>query len=467
MIWSRYNTLFHSDRLGYFLYNALSNALLEIDNGRYSALERLRNYGIGSESFDSGFLSFLREHKVVFAEGEERRLLLALQYRRNTKCFDSSRLSLTICPTLLCNFRCSYCFERTQQDSVVMSHETVQRLIAFIESYKETRHLALAWYGGEPLIGFNVIREVTERLKSLSIDFEGASLVTNGYLLDRGKCDLLNELKIQAIQITLDGPEQLHDMRRFLAGGGPTFQRILANVDTLMDSSYEGSCHIRVNLDKHNSEGFPDLHALLLERFKGKKLSVYAAPVHSSLRCSHHSSCGLDLQEWADFTFDTYRRSGLMPTGNFYPTGDIDSVCVGIAHNRFVIGPKGELYKCWEDVGKPAMVVGNIHEADPVTNPELRAQYSIGTDAYNDPECLACSVLPICGGGCANKRLRAKQFGEKGLEFCSPYRKNLIGYLEGYIDSFLTKEICTALLNPVHERADGKGYRVISPPHLH
>ena len=308
--------------------------------------------------------------------------------------------------------------------------------------------------------------EITERLKSLNIDFEGASLVTNGYLLDKGKCDLLNELKIQGIQITLDGPEKLHDMRRFVAGGGPTFQRILANVDTLMNSSYEGICHIRVNLDKHNSEGFPELYALLVERFKGKKLSIYAAPVHASFRCSQHSSCSLDLQEWADLTFDTYRRSGFMPSGNFYPTGEIDSVCVGIAHNRFVIGPKGELYKCWEDVGKPAMVVGNIHEADPVTNPELRAQYSIGTDAYNDPECLACSVLPICGGGCANKRLRAKQFGEKGLEFCSPYRKSLIGYLEGYIDSFLTKEICTALLNPIPERPDGNGYRVISPPRL-
>jgi uncharacterized protein len=466
MIWSRYSTLFHSVRLGYFLYNALSNELLEIDKGRYGALERLRDYGIGSENLDNGFLTFLREHKVLFAEGEEKRLLLALQYTRNTKCFDSSRLSLTICPTLLCNFRCSYCFEHTQQNSAVMSHETVHRLIAFIEGYKETRHLALAWYGGEPLIGFHVIREITERLKSLSIDFEGASLVTNGYLLDKKKCNLLNALKIQAIQITLDGPQQTHDMRRCLAGGGPTFQRIFANIETLMDSSYEGSCHIRVNLDKHNSEGFPELHKLLLERFKGKKLTVYAAPVHSSTRCSLHDSCGLDLQEWSDLTFDTYRRSGLRPADNFYPTGEIDSVCVGIAHNRFVIGPKGELYKCWEDVGKPEMVVGNIHETEPVTNPELRAQYSIGTDPYNDPECLECSVLPICGGGCANKRLRAKQFSEKGLEFCSPYRKNLIGYLEGYIDSFLTKEICTALLKQGREKVDGVGYRAISPPRL-
>jgi uncharacterized protein len=469
MIWSRYNTLFHSGRLGYFLFNALSNTLLEVDEAHYGMLDRLRDGGAESGSVDPGFLSILREHKAILSEGEEKLLLLTLRYQRNTHCFDNSRLSLTICPTLACNFRCSYCFERTQQESAVMSHATVERLIRFIESYKEIRHLALAWYGGEPLIGFKAIREVTERLKRLSIDFQGAALVTNGYLLDKDKCESLNDLKIHSLQITLDGPERLHDKRRVLAGGGPTFQHILTNIDTLMKSSFSGSCHIRVNLDKHNREAFPELHALLQERYKGKKLSIYAAPVHASAGCAQHLSCGLNLEEWSELTFDTYRRSGLLPAGDFYPTGEIDSVCVGIAHNRFVIGPAGELYKCWEDVGKPAMIVGNIHQTEPITNPELRALYSIGTDAYNDPECVACAVLPICGGGCANKRLRAKHFGEKGLDYCSPYKKNLVGYLEGYIDRFLTKELCAALLSPVRAQTYRNGYRLISPeapPHL-
>ena len=463
MIWSRYNTIFCLERFGYFLYNALSNTLLEIDNAHYSILEGYRDYGVGSESFDDGFISLLREHKVLVADGEEDRLLLTRQYRRNTQCFDTSHLGLTICPTLLCNFRCPYCFEYSQQQSAIMTHTTVERLLAFIMSYKQIRHLALAWYGGEPLIGFDVIREITDRIKTLNIDFEGAALVTNGYLLDKGKCDLLNELKIHSVQITLDGPEEVHNRRRFLAGGGPTFRRILANVDILMNSNYEGSCHIRVNIDKHNIEGFPELHASLLERFEGKKLSIYAGHVDTSLGRSYDHSCSLNPREWTDFTFEMYRRAGLMATGDFYPASNIDSVCVATAHNRFVIGPEGQLYKCWEDVGKPEMVIGNIHEAEPVTNPELRAQYCVGTDAYRDSDCLKCSVLPICSGGCANKRLRAKQFGEEGLNFCSPYRENLIDYLEGYIDSFLSREICLALLSPAHERPNSNGYRLISP----
>lgn len=112
------------------------------------------------------------------------------------------------------------------------------------------------------------------------------------------------------------------------------------------------------------------------------------------------------------------------------------------------MGPKGELYQCWEDVGNPDMVIGNIHEDDPITNPVLQARYSIGTDAYNDAECRECNVLPICGGGCANKRLRTKQFGEAGLEFCSSYKDNLTTYLEAYIDACRSKEICVSVLSP-------------------
>lgn len=463
-IWSRYNTLFLLERLGYFLYNALSNDLIQVDYVHFDALEKLRSQGIDTGSLDDRFISFLREHKVVVEEGEEERLLLARQYQRNLKCFNTSRLDLTICPTLQCNFRCPYCFEKTQQNSAIMAHKTIAQLLAFITSHKESRHLALAWYGGEPLIAFDVICELTEKIKSLDIAFEGAALITNGYLLDKRKCDLLNELNIHSVQITLDGPEELHDSRRFLSGGGRTFQRILANVDTLMNlSSYEGNCHIRVNIDKHNIKEYQKLCTSLLERFKGKKLFIYAGHIDTTIGHSYDHACSLNLREWTDFTLGMYNWGGLFQAEDFYPTDNIDSVCVATVHNRFVIDPEGYLYKCWEDVGKLEMVIGNIHDAAPISNQELRAQYSIGTDAYRDPKCLACFVLPICSGGCANKRLRTKQYGEPGLEFCSPYKDNLIRYLERYIDTFLSREICLALISSIWERPDSNGYRLISP----
>lgn len=463
MEWSRYNRLFRSERFGPFLYNALSNTLLELDEAHYRVLEGLRDHGNGGASADDTFLALLREHKVLVEAGEEERLLLARQYARNALCFDTSRLGLTLCPTLQCNFRCPYCFEHNQQDGTVMSPETVSRLLTFIQGYKDIRHLTITWFGGEPLLAFSVIRDVTEKVQALDLDFEGADLISNGFLLDGEKIAALNALKINTIQITLDGPQEVHDDRRVLAGGGPTFQRILGNVAALMDSPYEGSCAIRVNIDKHNLDRFLELRAALLERFKGRRLSVNAAHVDTSFGRAYDHSCSLDLREWADFAFALHRRGVRLPTGGFYPGANADSICVATAHLGFVIGPAGELYKCWADVGQPAMAIGNVHGEEPVSNPTLQAQYCTGTDAYSDPACRACDVLPICGGGCASKRLRARQFGEAGLEYCSPYRDHLVPYLEAYYDTFRSVELCAAVLREGSEKQNGRGYRVVSP----
>lgn len=464
MHWSRYNTLFHSQRFGYFLYNALSNTFFELDEPHYRYLEQLQNNPLLSDpDFDDQFLLLLQENKILVEEGEEKKLLMIRQYKRNALCYDTTRLRLTICPTLGCNFRCTYCFEHTQHSTTVMSPETVAQLITFINSFKNTRHLSIAWYGGEPTLAFDVIRDITQRIKELDIIFDDAGLVTNAYLLHNDIISQLNDLNIRTIQITLDGPEEVHDTRRVLAGRQPTFQRIMDNIDALMNSSYEGSCSIRVNVDKNNLHRFLDVRTSLLKRFKGKQLSVYAGHVNTAQDHTYDHSCSLCAEEWSDFTIGLYRNNGLAPRGGFYPDNNAFSICVANNSNGFVIGPEGELYKCWEDVGKQEMVIGSIFKDEPVTNPELLALYSVGTDPHLDAECLECRVMPICRGGCANKRLRVKHFHEEGLEFCSPYKDNLVTYLEEYYDEFLTKEICKDVLNPGSRVKSGKGYRMVQP----
>lgn len=140
--------------------------------------------------------------------------------------------------------------------------------------------------------------------------------------------------------------------------------------------------------------------------------------------------------------------------------GAVFSICSANTRNSYVIGPQGELYKCWEDVGRQEMIIGSIHDDDPITNRELVALYSVGTDPYRDAECLECAVLPICGGGCANRRLRVKHFNEKGLEYCSLYKENLIAYLIEYYEAFLTTEICAQVLNKQTKLSE-EGYKII------
>ena len=465
MNWSRFNKLFRSDHFGPFLYNALSNTLIELDEPHYEILKSL-NSGNDSTSIvlnDRDFNALLREKLALVEPGEEEGQLVVQQYQRHAYSFDSSDLDLTICPTLRCNFRCPYCFESSQADGKTMSQKTQKRLVDWITRHKKIKTFHVSWYGGEPLLAFKAICELTGKFKALDLNFDNADLITNGYLLDKDRITRLNDLKIVAIQITLDGPREVHDSRRFLAGGGPTFDRILGNVTNLMNSDYNGRCNIRVNVDRHNIQDYLDLRVSLLEQFKDTKLSVYPGFVDVSRDHSYgHGTC-LNIGEWADFNLEMYREHSVPSPGGLYPEGPTGGMCIATTHNGFVVGPEGELYKCFDDVGKTEMVVGNIHEEDPITNPVLRALYITGMDAYNDPECRSCEVLPICGGSCVNKRMRTRQYGEKGLPFCSPFKEHLREYLNAYIDAVRSKEVCSALFTPGRVEPDAKGYRVISP----
>jgi len=465
MQWSTYNTLFHSDRFGNFIYNALSNSFLQLDELHYLYLEGVQNGSAPSAlTVADEFLTLLQKEHIIVQEGEEEQLLMASSYRRKALASDYAHLNLSICPTLGCNFGCAYCFERTQQSRTVMNAATAARLIAFIRKFEQTTNISITWYGGEPTMAWDVIRNITRSVKELGIAYEDAGLVTNGYLLQADKIAELNELNIRSVQITIDGPEATHDARRRRRGGGPTYRRILENVETLMHSSYAGECRIRINLDKSNLSAFFEERSHLLNRFKSKPLFVYAGHIDTPrAKESGDNTCSICAEAWADFTIEQYRDQTVAHGGSIYPKGNVFNICCANTRNSFVVGPDGELYKCWEDVGQLDMVLGSIWEDDFITNSELMVQYNEGTDPYLDAECRACKVLPICGGGCANRRLRAKYFHEEGLTFCSLYKHRLVAYLLEYYDAFMTREMCSNLLQSGRKTKDEKGYRMVHP----
>ncbi len=325
---------------------------------------------IGLSIIDDQFLTLLQEKKVIVKDGEDQHCLIERQYKRNTLCFDNTHLDLSVCPTLGCNFRCPYCFEHTQQDMTIMNAETVNQLSAFIKSFIKIRSLSITWYGGEPTINsaFNVICEITKRIKKLNIDFREAGLITNAYLLDKEKINQLNELNIKTVQITIDGPQEVHDSRRVLDSGFPTFQRIINNIDILMNSSFNGSCNIRVNLDQTNLSSFFDIRQYLHKRFNGKNLYVYAGHVDTSLDHRYNKNCNLCAEEWTEFTVEQFQHLNTPPREGIYPLGAVFNICSANTRNSFVIGPEGELYKCLEDVGNKRMVVGSIFQADYISN---------------------------------------------------------------------------------------------------
>lgn len=163
--------------------------------------------------------------------------------------------TLTIAPTLGCNMNCPYCFEN-HKNRKGMNQETKLKLVKFVEKFlDDAKAFRVIWFGGEPLIEFETIRELSKEFikicNSRNISYE-PSIVTNGILLDYEKAKILTEeCKINHAQITIDGLEETHNKRRRLINNKDSFKVIVNNIESikeLLDIS------IRVNIDKNNED---------------------------------------------------------------------------------------------------------------------------------------------------------------------------------------------------------------------
>ena len=425
MLWSKYNHLFQSERHGWLLYNALSNTFLELPpqlGGKFSKLHA----GEAFQCDDPGIVLQLIAAKAVVEPGEDQRLRDILRMKRRLADLSERMLLLTVAPTRNCNFACPYCFE-SNRAGVSMSRETEEQLVQFAERFQPGQIFGVTWFGGEPLLRFEQIRRLSERFRALDFKRYHASLITNGYLLDAEKSAQLEELGIQDVQITLDGPEQIHDKRRMLISGEGTFRRILENMDTLFASSWSGVLHLRVNVDRSNADEYHSVHRLLYERYASfaKRLRVYPGIVHAMGKENPDTSCLFNAEDAADFQIEQFRRYHIRNM-SFYPGRKLFN-CIAARRNGYVVGPEGELYKCWNDIGITERIVGYV-DPKKTWNTALLAEWLEGASALNDPECMDCSLMPICDGGCPALR-------REGAPHCSRYRNRLRELLEAHYDA--------------------------------
>jgi len=183
---------------------------------------------------------------------------LSLLETRRARAHDPNvgSMSLTICPTVNCNFRCTYCYQH--HVGRLMSADVQDRLIAFLNRQQPVvSSLFVTWFGGEPLLGFDVIQQLTPRLRALVPDAAySAHIITNGSLLTRDISTRLVDLGVESAQVTLDGPRTRHNERRPLAGGQSTFDRILEH---LREADPRLRFSVRVNTDRRNADEVTDL----------------------------------------------------------------------------------------------------------------------------------------------------------------------------------------------------------------
>ena len=409
---SRFNAQTQVDDGGLVLYNSYSGALASFSpEERERVLGWLRPNQSAHQSED-GLHDQLIEHGfLVQADTDELRRAEFLHHAMHQ--LDSMHLVLLV--TEACNFRCHYCYESFPRGR--MHEEVIAGLEAYIEQRAKTLNLlTISWHGGEPLLVPQVIEQLSKSFISTCEKYGvtyNAEMSTNGYFLTRERFEQLLDWRVERLMVTLDGPEEAHDVRRGLHGGGGTYQRIVDNLLSLKSVERPFEINLRVNFDNSNLEAVDRFIPMLRDLFADDpRFKVYFRPVgcmggENDLTLPVCDDRTKDKKIWEfneraieeGLNVSSFISDILLPTG---------AVCYAAKPNSMIVGSDGKLYKCSVAIDQENNQLGRIHADGQLELDMDKLALWTTSGEETDEKCRACFFRPACQGNhCPLYRMRS------------------------------------------------------------
>lgn len=421
---SKYNISIEIENERKIIYNSFSRMLSVLERDEVSLFNGIMESDPNSLNLNEKKIldNLLINNFVVPADVDETTLL---EKKYQSIRYAQDQATLTIVPTLSCNFECNYCYQGSLKDKSIMSPEVQARTIDFIkQNIKDVKRVSLTWFGGEPLIGLKAIKNLSDRIIPYCDKngiFYQATLITNGYMLTQETVGDLYARRLRTIQITLDGPREVHNSIRYVKGSRKdTFDRILKNIALYCDD-YPIQTVIRVNMDMHNKGKVKELIDQLSDAGLGNKnVSMYFAPIESSTSvCRRVAADTLDIRDFSNLEFDLYKMANKNGLCKASLPMQFMGLCGATKPKGYVIVPNGDIHKCWETVSFPERRIGNVNDGNislTNTNKLLWEQWS----PFQNDTCRSCTVLPNCVGFCPYKHLYKSEYAGNSANLPCP-----------------------------------------------
>ena len=310
-----------------------------------------------------------------------------------------------------CNMRCGYCFASTGDyhgGRKLMPFSVASRAVEFLlESSGNRKRLEVDFFGGEPLMNFDVVKETVlfarEREKEYGKRI-GFTITTNGALLGKKTAEFINE-NMDNIVLSIDGRKQVNDrMRKFTDGAG-TYDDIMPKLKSFVASRGDKSYYIRGTFTANNLDFCSDVLHLADEGFKEISIEPVAAEKGKAyaLKEEHLPRIYREYDRLAEKYIDYYEKGKGFRYYHFLM--DLDGgPCVykrvsscGSGVEYFAVTPNGELYPCHQFVGRKEYLMGDVWKG--VSNKELQKEFS-GNTVYHKEKCRECWARFYCSGGC-------------------------------------------------------------------
>ncbi|MDR1654084.1 MAG: radical SAM protein [Prevotellaceae bacterium] len=230
---SKYIYTFVSSKGEFLIYCSRTNSFLKLTKELFEFISEIKKDSSLINEFDESLISLFVKNKILVVANEDDDYLLERQFEEDTITYSQKTLGLTLVPTLSCNFDCPYCFEEGKRGEN-MSDETIEHLLTFIRKHEIAKELSITWYGGEPLLAFNIIKKIVDRIENeVNIPIKYHTIVTNGFYFTDKILDFFKKHPLDTIQITLDGKKERHDtIRRQKVTGEGSYDILMNNMIT-------------------------------------------------------------------------------------------------------------------------------------------------------------------------------------------------------------------------------------------
>ena len=311
-----------------------------------------------------------------------------------------------------CNLACRYCFADEGEyhgRRALMSYEVGKKALDFLVANSgNRRNLEVDFFGGEPLMNFQVVKDLVAYGRSLEKEHDKNfrfTLTTNGVLLDDDIMEFANK-EMGNVVLSIDGRKEVHDRMRPFRKGAGSYDLIVPKFQKFAESRHQDKYYVRGTFTHNNLDFSKDVLHLADLGFKQISVEPVVAQDTDSYAIREEDLPQL-MEEYENLALEMVRPHGTEEDFNFFHFMiDLEGgPCVakrlsgcGSGTEYLAVTPTGDLYPCHQFVGNTDFLMGNVD--DGVVNTELRDEFK-SCNVYAKEKCRECFARFYCSGGCA------------------------------------------------------------------
>lgn len=310
-----------------------------------------------------------------------------------------------------CNINCTYCFASQGEfkgPRSLLDFETGKKALDFlVDRSGNRRNLEVDFFGGEPLMNFQVVKDLVDYGRSIETatgkNFR-FTLTTNAVLLDDAIIDYVNE-HMHNVVLSIDGRKETNDRMRPTGNGKGTYDVIVPKIKALVEKRGNKSYYVRGTFTHHNLDFSEDVLHLADLGFKNTSIEpVVSEPQHAyTIQEADLPQIKSEYEKLAEAMIKRKKEGNDFQFFHF----NIDLgqgpclikrvVGCGAGSEYVAVTPEGDIYPCHQFVGQPEFSMGNLHQE--TFNGDIATQFA-DAHVYSKETCQTCWAKFYCSGGC-------------------------------------------------------------------